>query len=677
MARKKLNLSNPGDSTHFGSDDLDTVNYLFDGQDQSAANPIDMNTTWKYRNQKLVLRNPANTFSSTVVNPAVTADSNFQYNVTYDYYIFIDPDDGNKIKARNNRTGTIDSVHATNADVPIQAAIDALSAGSTVGSATLPVPGAGDNINLWTGGKYGAIFVGPGIYKFYTAVILKSNILIAGAGAWSTVFTFPDTLNLGTNAQDIFKSSQWDAKSIGGGTLTQAQLDQGDTGVRLRDFQIYGNARNQAYGLPGTPNVNTATTTVVGGKEQAGTDSWGHGIAYYGSDLELNNLLIHGCSGAGVIIQNNGAHLGSYVPSGSGQYNQTSRVLNVVSWGNGRQGLLLRCPFYVDRYWSYGNGEAGIDVQNSAYFGAAGWFGNMEMFYDGQNHGNQSTVTYDALGFEMRLTGYVSFITSSWIEGPWGPGDSLVMGIEVSSPAGYQLTGACSNNNITNCYFDFPRKSAILMTPGAISNSVQATVSGPGGSTFADFSESKAMTIQGGGRNNINLTIQTFNTGTVNGLVLGRLSPSAGSWNNNIILNSIDNLYAIDWQNTGNWYNSITCVCSAPSAVAQYFIKPAGQTINANNTFHVDGVGQSTVSTKGQNGGLATFSGTGTSTGPFQIAHGLFTTPAVVGIVPNTTDALGDLYVTADATNININYGMAPHSGTNNLKYYWNARVSS
>jgi hypothetical protein len=659
LTRKVLGLSGSiatGDSGHFGTNDIDQINQLFTGTDQSSTDPITTNTQW--------------TFTKAIIDAGLNT---IKQSTAYDAYVYIDVNDSNKIKARMNRTGTIYS-HATNADVVMQSVIDDLSSGSTVGSSSSPVPGAGDNLNLWTGGYYGAIFVGPGTYFVHTAIILKSNITIDGSGAWSTVFTFPNSLNLGTNAQDIFKSSQWDSKSIGGGTLTTAQLAQGDTGVRLRNFAIYGNARNQNLGGPGTATSNTATTTVVGGKEQAGTDSWGHGIAYYGYDLLIDNVLVHGCPGAGIIIQCPNAQLGSYVPAGSGQFNQISRILNVTSWGNGRQGLLLRCPFYVDRYWSYGNGEAGIDIQNCAYFGAAGWISNIEIFFDGQNHGGQATVTYDPLGFEMRLTGFVNFLSDCWIEGPYGPGDSLVMGIEVTSPTGYQLTGSCNNNNISNCYLDFPRKSGILMTPNAIYNNIQATITGPATQSFADFSESKAMTIQGGGRNNLNLEINSFNSGTVNGLVFGRLSPSAGSWNNTIFLNSIDNLYAIDWQNASNFYNSITCTCSTAGATAHYFLKPGGQTIDyTKNIIHVDGVGQSTVSTRGQNGGLATITTNGSTTA-FTIPHLLYDVPNVVSVLPQTADARGDFFVTVDTTNITVTYPIAPPSGTNKL--WWNARVS-
>jgi len=74
------------------------------------------------------------------------------------------------------------------------------------------------------------------------------------------------------------------------------------------------------------------------------------------------------------------------------------------------------------------------------------------------------------------------------------------------------------------------------------------------------------------------------------------------------------------------------------------------------------------------NSGTATFSGDGTTT-QFSIAHGLVSTPTKVLVTPMTEDAASDFYVTADDTNIYINYKSAPPSGTDNLKFSWYAEV--
>ena len=76
----------------------------------------------------------------------------------------------------------------------------------------------------------------------------------------------------------------------------------------------------------------------------------------------------------------------------------------------------------------------------------------------------------------------------------------------------------------------------------------------------------------------------------------------------------------------------------------------------------------------GKNSGVATFSGDGTTT-QFSIAHGLVSTPTKVQVTPMSSDAAADFYVTADDTNIYINYKSAPPSGTDNLKFSWYAEV--
>ena len=73
-------------------------------------------------------------------------------------------------------------------------------------------------------------------------------------------------------------------------------------------------------------------------------------------------------------------------------------------------------------------------------------------------------------------------------------------------------------------------------------------------------------------------------------------------------------------------------------------------------------------------GGSASFSGDGTTT-QFTIAHGLVSTPTKVLVTPMTADAASDFYVTADDTNIYVNYKSAPPSGTDNLKFSWYAEV--
>jgi hypothetical protein len=75
-----------------------------------------------------------------------------------------------------------------------------------------------------------------------------------------------------------------------------------------------------------------------------------------------------------------------------------------------------------------------------------------------------------------------------------------------------------------------------------------------------------------------------------------------------------------------------------------------------------------------ENGGTATFSGTGSQT-QFTIAHGLAGTPKMAIVTAGSSDAKGDFYVTYDATNLTVTYATAPPSGTNNVVLNWYAEV--
>lgn len=81
------------------------------------------------------------------------------------------------------------------------------------------------------------------------------------------------------------------------------------------------------------------------------------------------------------------------------------------------------------------------------------------------------------------------------------------------------------------------------------------------------------------------------------------------------------------------------------------------------------------VGKKVVNSGSDTQSGDGADT-TFTIAHGLISAPSYANVQPGSADARADhFHVTVDATNITITYANAPASGTNNLTWYWEARV--
>lgn len=72
--------------------------------------------------------------------------------------------------------------------------------------------------------------------------------------------------------------------------------------------------------------------------------------------------------------------------------------------------------------------------------------------------------------------------------------------------------------------------------------------------------------------------------------------------------------------------------------------------------------------------GAATRSGDSAATS-FTIAHGLSGTPSVYFVQAASAAAKNISYVTADATNLTVNYDTAPPTGTNNINLNWEAKI--
>ena len=72
--------------------------------------------------------------------------------------------------------------------------------------------------------------------------------------------------------------------------------------------------------------------------------------------------------------------------------------------------------------------------------------------------------------------------------------------------------------------------------------------------------------------------------------------------------------------------------------------------------------------------GTSIQSGNGVLTS-FTIPHTLGTTPTFINIQAGSFDAQDIGYITANSTNITINYNVAPLTGTNNLTFYWEASI--
>jgi len=77
--RRILGIGDAGDSTHFGTDDVDFINQLLTGTDQSTTASVDLATNTKFRNTRCRHANPGNTFNYIVNTAAITADRNVSY----------------------------------------------------------------------------------------------------------------------------------------------------------------------------------------------------------------------------------------------------------------------------------------------------------------------------------------------------------------------------------------------------------------------------------------------------------------------------------------------------------------------------------------------------------------------------------------------------------------------
>lgn len=75
-----------------------------------------------------------------------------------------------------------------------------------------------------------------------------------------------------------------------------------------------------------------------------------------------------------------------------------------------------------------------------------------------------------------------------------------------------------------------------------------------------------------------------------------------------------------------------------------------------------------------ESSGLAWFSGDGVTT-QFSIPHELSEAPTSISIVPRTSVAAGTHWVNTNATDIKITFGSAPYSATDNVAFWWCAKV--
>lgn len=93
-------------------------------------------------------------------------------------------------------------------------------------------------------------------------------------------------------------------------------------------------------------------------------------------------------------------------------------------------------------------------------------------------------------------------------------------------------------------------------------------------------------------------------------------------------------------------------------------------------TYRLNAINANNIIQETSNRGSATLSGNGSATS-FTIAHGLTGIPTFFSVQPanSATGTAGINYVTADATNLTVNFKTAPASGSNNLVLAWRAEI--
>jgi hypothetical protein len=314
-------------------------------------------------------------------------------NNPFDYYVFIDRNDNNKVKAKSGKTGAIDYV--TSDDV-----------------ATVINPCITQLVTTEGGGK---IYVGAGVFPVRTSIIVKSNIQISGTGHNSTIFRLADGTADLLKGINIILSSKYP-------TLAFTNSTDGDGNVILEDFQVDGNMTNN----PG--NV------------------WG--ITKYGFKWVYRNITIHHCATDGLVSQ----WSNSSATVNSNDFLFDDRIENLTSFRNGRFGVLWEGPnnSFGNGWMIYENGEAGVYAETmNGRIGVSGYDGslflsNCHIFYNGQKHLAPNTGSA-----EVQCNTYMR-MTSCIVESDAG------IGVKVNSASGSRIPGVlyavnCESYNLTDC----------------------------------------------------------------------------------------------------------------------------------------------------------------------------------------------------------------------------------
>jgi hypothetical protein len=606
---KKVDNSDPGTTDQIGGNDWDKLADYFNNTDVSETPTINNDTL--YRQDKLQIRNSANTFGHKVRSAATAArtitypDSDVLLSQTprqaYKYYIYLDSSD-NKFKAKNGVTGAIDyiSTDATDAQPVIQSAINGNS----------NAPGI---IELASNTLFPMLsFNGSGGSARH--LILRTGQWFRGGG-WTTILKGAG----GTTAYPINATDVSDLR-ISNMTIDGNNTDghtQASASVSVGNIYIAGTANSRVM-VDGVKCINA----VRQGMKFA---ACGHVFAH-NNYCEITALLDTGV-GLSAIHSTDFTKYISYIGN------------HIKNSG----GPALGC-----------NGQGG---QNQQYVVI---MGNVV------ENSNPSGLLYSPTG------GRGQILTESDTAIP--PQDERILITNNTVLANYRAITCISPSNVV------------------IANNVFANT---GYTTTIDDGLSAMISLTGQASKSVNIHDNLILDAALDGIVISQAGGRVSIHHNHIINPGCKNSAALKdgiWiaASSGNTINMVnitdnTIVDDRGSPLMEYGVRiqTSGTGVISNLVlednlisghtaarYNIIGTGETyrrRRSTTVLNGGSATIN----------IPHKLSATPNLesIYVTPLSANARGSFHVTADSTNIILNYTAATTSGTNNLTYAWRASV--
>ncbi len=248
------------------------------------------NKTITFPNQGLKLRNPANTFTLTQRNPVFTADSDLILDEDYDFIVFIDTADSNKVKAKGGSSRAIEFNHATDLGNVLSSIHGSLS--STSG---------------------GTVKVKSGVYGWNTQLaVTKAHVgLVAEKGASVTVNSGYATDVITVDKNDfLIRDFYYDCSAMSNGTGTWIKIAGG--AVNSDRPRVYSNyvknaptsgihvASSNCNGLWAVNNAIQSTASPSGNGihlvNSADHKIYGNHVGGYADATNGNGIIFSACS---------------------------------------------------------------------------------------------------------------------------------------------------------------------------------------------------------------------------------------------------------------------------------------------------------------------------------------------------------------------------------------------